>query len=400
MGQTLQGIVDFAAPVVLTATGHPELAAAYSGASSYAKTGDPLAALASAGTQYAGNQFFGKAGQLGAPSATDPLVAGFNAGTQLANAGLNLATDIGEQAGIANLEAIKNNAMANAINPAMGSSFGDTVRTASDAAAKDAFLNSGNSLFDTKSMFPLTGGSVADAASSPILTPYQYAPQVNPLAPAAPGAASLTPTKVPFESLSMGDKLGSFGRGLESLTSSAGRQDLMNAYGGSGLKAGLGAAAFASPLVMPLLTPEPMQAEEASYYNGPIESLESVRQRARGYAEGGITDLGMAGGGAFDARTKLPAYDEPTEVYAKGGYLDGPGDGMSDSIPATIANKQPARLADGEFVVPADVVSHLGNGSTKAGAQRLYSMMDKVRKARTGTTKQGRQINPNKYMPA
>jgi hypothetical protein len=87
-------------------------------------------------------------------------------------------------------------------------------------------------------------------------------------------------------------------------------------------------------------------------------------------------------------------------MYAKGGYLDGPGDGMSDSIPATIADKQPARLADGEFVVPADVVSHLGNGSTKAGAQRLYSMMDKVRKARTGTTKQGKQINPNKYMPA
>jgi hypothetical protein len=87
-------------------------------------------------------------------------------------------------------------------------------------------------------------------------------------------------------------------------------------------------------------------------------------------------------------------------AFAKGGYLDGPGDGMSDSIPATIANKQPARLADGEFVVPADVVSHLGNGSTKAGAQRLYAMMDKVRKARTGTTKQGRQINPHKYMPA
>lgn len=89
-----------------------------------------------------------------------------------------------------------------------------------------------------------------------------------------------------------------------------------------------------------------------------------------------------------------------TPGFAKGGYLDGPGDGMSDSIPATIADKQPARLADGEFVVPADVVSHLGNGSTKAGAQRLYAMMDKVRKARTGTTKQGKQINPNKYLPA
>jgi hypothetical protein len=86
--------------------------------------------------------------------------------------------------------------------------------------------------------------------------------------------------------------------------------------------------------------------------------------------------------------------------YAKGGYLNGQGDGMSDSIPATIEGKQPARLADGEFVVPADVVSHLGNGSSKAGSKRLYAMLDKVRHARTGNKKQGRQINPNKYMPA
>jgi len=85
---------------------------------------------------------------------------------------------------------------------------------------------------------------------------------------------------------------------------------------------------------------------------------------------------------------------------AKGGYLDGAGDGMSDSIPATIEGKQPARLADGEFVVPADVVSHLGNGSSKAGSKRLYAMMQKVRKARTGNPKQGKQINPAKYMPA
>jgi hypothetical protein len=89
-----------------------------------------------------------------------------------------------------------------------------------------------------------------------------------------------------------------------------------------------------------------------------------------------------------------------TGKMAKGGYLDGQGDGMSDSIPATIEGKQPARLADGEFVIPADVVSHLGNGSTKAGSKRLYAMLDKVRKARTGTKKQGKQINPAKYMPA
>ena len=84
--------------------------------------------------------------------------------------------------------------------------------------------------------------------------------------------------------------------------------------------------------------------------------------------------------------------------YARGGYLDGPGDGMSDSIPASIEGQQAARLADGEFVIPADVVSHLGNGNSEAGAQRLYTMMDKIRKARTGTTKQGKQINPDKFM--
>jgi hypothetical protein len=89
--------------------------------------------------------------------------------------------------------------------------------------------------------------------------------------------------------------------------------------------------------------------------------------------------------------------------YAAGGnprLLKGPGDGMSDNIPATIGGRQPARLADGEFVVPADVVSHLGNGSTDAGAKHLYNMMDKVRKARTGNKKQGKQIKPAKYMPA
>jgi hypothetical protein len=87
--------------------------------------------------------------------------------------------------------------------------------------------------------------------------------------------------------------------------------------------------------------------------------------------------------------------------YSDGGrLLKGPGDGMSDNIPAQIGKHQPARLADGEFVVPADVVSHLGNGSTEAGAKKLYAMMDKVRKARTGRKAQGKQINANKFLPA
>jgi hypothetical protein len=97
-------------------------------------------------------------------------------------------------------------------------------------------------------------------------------------------------------------------------------------------------------------------------------------------ADGGIADLGG---------------------YSDGGrLLKGPGDGMSDSIPARIGRRQPARLANNEFVVPADVVSHLGNGSTDAGAKQLYAMMDRVRLARTGNKKQGKEINPQKYVPA
>ena len=97
---------------------------------------------------------------------------------------------------------------------------------------------------------------------------------------------------------------------------------------------------------------------------------------------------------------ELGALPYATGGIAQGRYLKGNGDGMSDSIPATINGKQPARLADGEFVVPADVVSHLGNGSSDAGAKKLYAMMDKVRHARTGKKKQAPAVKTDKYLPA
>lgn len=81
------------------------------------------------------------------------------------------------------------------------------------------------------------------------------------------------------------------------------------------------------------------------------------------------------------------------------GYLKSAHDGMEDKINATIDNKRPAKLSGGEFVVPADVVSHLGNGNSEAGAKQLYALMERVRKARTGTADQGKQINPKKYLP-
>ena len=84
----------------------------------------------------------------------------------------------------------------------------------------------------------------------------------------------------------------------------------------------------------------------------------------------------------------------------QGRYLKGGTDGMADKISTSIDGTQPAALSHGEFVIPADVVSHLGNGSSKAGSKRLYAMLDRVRKARTGHTKQGKEIKPEKYMPA
>jgi hypothetical protein len=111
-----------------------------------------------------------------------------------------------------------------------------------------------------------------------------------------------------------------------------------------------------------------------------------------GYAMGGMPGYALGGLGSLGG-------------YSDGGrLLKGPGDGVSDSIPATIGQKQqPARLADGEFVVPARIVSELGNGSTDAGAKKLYAMMDRVQRARgktTGKNKVAANSRADKYLPA
>jgi hypothetical protein len=99
-----------------------------------------------------------------------------------------------------------------------------------------------------------------------------------------------------------------------------------------------------------------------------------------GYARGGIANLGS---------------------YSDGGrLLRGPGDGVSDSIPATIGKGQPARLADGEFVIPARIVSELGNGSTEAGARKLYAMMDRIKKARGKAKNIAADTKSDKHLPA
>lgn len=117
-------------------------------------------------------------------------------------------------------------------------------------------------------------------------------------------------------------------------------------------------------------------------------SVEQAQQKAQTQAQGlaALNRPQMAAGGVIGMN--------------KGYYLGGATDGMADKIPARINGEQEARLSDGEFVIPADVVSHLGNGNSDAGASQLHQMMTRVRKERTGNPKQGKQIKPQNMLPA
>ena len=138
-----------------------------------------------------------------------------------------------------------------------------------------------------------------------------------------------------------------------------------------------GYSAAAPPAaVAPVSTPAPAPAAPAGPTRQQIFDAKMASQYAPGHADGGL--MGLAHGGR---------------------YLQGHTDGMADKINTDIDGKQAAKLSHGEFVIPADVVSHLGNGNSDAGANVLYKMMDRIRTARTGNRKQGKQINPEKFMP-
>jgi len=157
--------------------------------------------------------------------------------------------------------------------------------------------------------------------------------------------------------------------------------------------------------VDPMPKPDPYGREQI--YNRPRYYIPKAAEGGiASLAGGGITSNGSAGNNQYAA---YAAGGEVPSQYNLGSYSDGgrllrgPGDGVSDDIPAVIGEKQPARLADGEFVVPARIVSEIGNGSTEAGARKLYAMMDKVqnaRKATVGKDKIARNTRADRYLPA
>jgi len=216
-----------------------------------------------------------------------------------------------------------------------------------------------------------------------------------------------------------GENLSAAGQGIKNLTGfGSGAKAAASAFTGPVTAGGMTALGIGAMGLMQLNEQEKMLNEQLasgtiaqSEYDANMARINEARARAEQAVR--ENPYQFAAGGSIDDE---PGMDSARGIdpgnlqkglfglgYATGGqprFLSGGGDGMSDSIQATINDKQPARLADGEFVIPADVVSNLGNGSSKAGAKRLYGMMDRVRKARTGTTKQAKAINPAKVMPA
>ena len=229
---------------------------------------------------------------------------------------------------------------------------------------------------------------VADMGEVTITAPREPATETDPLEDIIPitqqptlaelsQSLTSTPTSTPVKPVSV------------STPSSINGSNLLNAalFGG----AALGLGALTQDNSNPAAQAEAYRQQVLNWNARPIQApIDGAAQGQamldpRFAAQGGL--MSLAHGGALGG-------------YSDGGrLLKGPGDGMSDNIPASISNKQPARLADGEFVIPADVVSHLGNGSTDAGAKVLYKMMDQVRRARTGNPKQGKQIKPQKFIP-
>lgn len=195
---------------------------------------------------------------------------------------------------------------------------------------------------------------------------------------ASPALSAAIPPPTPgVPAVGLGDMFGSSNPALQGM-------GFMDKFGHFAVQnpgqVGMGAGALAGMMSAPGVE---LPGEEE--YDGPLSRFR--------YSPAGYRPAFAQGGGIADLPAgKLGSYSDGGQMIA------GPGDGMSDDIPAVIGDTQPARLTDGEFVVPADVVSGLGNGSTDAGARVLYDMMARVREARTGRREQAPEIEPDEVM--
>jgi hypothetical protein len=222
--------------------------------------------------------------------------------------------------------------------------------------------------------------------------------------------SSLANQKAAFDAGTAGERLSTMGKGAQTLTKPGGfsnfYENLANDPNTYGAKTTLAAAA--APTLAYAMEPEKQEetktdsdpGQQYTYAANPANPFPEPDPygRERRYFSPAYTARAAAGGMmASGGVSHLGDYSDG------GRLLRGPGDGVSDSIPAVIGRKQPARLADGEFVIPARIVSELGNGSTEAGARKLYAMMDRIQKARKKTVGKGKvamNSRSEKYLPA
>jgi hypothetical protein len=211
----------------------------------------------------------------------------------------------------------------------------------------------------------------------------------------------------------IGQNFAQAGQGVGALGTEAGRSGFMGGVGG-GMGLAKSSAALAAPMMFGGDEGEGLKAHEhylrpydldITNVSGTYDPLESSREREQlSYNFRARDPIRVAQGGAIRYQEGgLAAMMRPEEAITppmNGRFLRGNGDGMSDEIPASIEGEQDALLSDGEFVIPADVVSHIGNGSSEAGAKILYQMMDRVRKARTGQEEQAEEIDVEEFLPA
>lgn len=257
--------------------------------------------------------------------------------------------------------------------------FSPAYTPISATAAKDLYHYAAGGPVETMSNQAAMGANtmypMANMATSSFATPYQSPVSTNMLAPTSDSGVTMN-----GEPNMQGTRLAEGGE-AESRPSYTYDPQAQKYTAGPSISEGAPNDDFMAAIRRAYNIPEQQQNPALKYAYNP---------QSRQYQQ-------MASGGISDAGYNLGGYSDG------GRLLRGPGDGVSDSIPAVIGKKQPARLADGEFVVPARIVSELGNGSTEAGARKLYAMMDRIQAARkktVGKNKVAHNSRSSKYLPA
>ena len=358
--------------------------------------------------------------------------------------------------GVGGIEAARTGDLSKGLMAGLGAYGGAGLGAGLMSAGGAGATNAANASAAAESM---GGALAADQAAlagmnagAPAMSGITGAASAAPTLAADAGQAGLAAMQsAPTTPPTIGQNFSQMGRGISALTEPGGREAFMGQAASKGVEAtGIGGgkgllkygAAAAAPMLMDDTTTKmPEESNERFNYafdagrteegyvdpvtgqrqyfrptyrrlaaGGPVEEMSAANVLDMQNARGGVSDMGM------DNSTGLERMaDGGLAALAQGGVshlgdysdggrlLKGPGDGVSDSIPAMIGNKQPARLADGEFVVPARIVSELGNGSTEAGARKLYAMMDRVQRARGKTTGKNRvaaNTRADKHLPA